>query len=121
LALRNRRFANADAKTLCEKKRKKRNASKKLSNQLSPLRSHRKWRKEKRLAVLREKQIAAAKKSVDAKDESLKIEMASLDALSPLSVLKRGFSITETEKGEILRDAENVKLKEEPAESANSA
>jgi exodeoxyribonuclease VII large subunit len=34
--------------------------------------------------------------------------MASLDALSPLAVLSRGFSITENEAGEILRDAKNV-------------
>ena len=34
--------------------------------------------------------------------------MASLDALSPLSVLNRGFSIAETETGEILRDSANV-------------
>jgi exodeoxyribonuclease VII large subunit len=36
--------------------------------------------------------------------------MASLDALSPLSVLNRGFSITENEAGEILRDAENLNV-----------
>ncbi len=35
--------------------------------------------------------------------------MASLDALSPLAVLGRGFSIVETEAGEILRDAGDVK------------
>ncbi len=35
--------------------------------------------------------------------------MASLNALSPLAVLSRGFSITETETGEILRDSEDVK------------
>jgi exodeoxyribonuclease VII large subunit len=59
--------------------------------------------------VLRQKQFAAVQKVIDAKDESLKIGMASLDALSPLSVLKRGFSITENEKGIILRDAKSVK------------
>ena len=67
---------------------------------------------QKRLAVLRERQIAAVRKAVDAKDESLKIGMASLDALSPLSVLRRGFSIAEKESGEILRDAESVKTGE---------
>jgi exodeoxyribonuclease VII large subunit len=35
--------------------------------------------------------------------------MASLDALSPLAVLKRGFSITENEAGEIIRDAAQTK------------
>jgi len=42
----------------------------------------------------------------------LKIEMASLDALSPLSVLKRGFSIVQTQEGKILRDAEKIKQNE---------
>lgn len=36
--------------------------------------------------------------------------MASLDALSPLSVLRRGFSITENERGEILREARAAKI-----------
>jgi exodeoxyribonuclease VII large subunit len=61
---------------------------------------------------LREKQITAVRNKIDAKDEKLKIKMASLDALSPLAVLSRGFSITKTKSGEILRDAENVKPNE---------
>jgi exodeoxyribonuclease VII large subunit len=82
----------------------------KVISQLSPLRLASKVANgQKHLAVLRQRQFAAVRKAIDAKDESLKIGMASLDALSPLSVLKRGFSITETEKGVILRDAKNVK------------
>ena len=46
---------------------------------------------------------------IDASDEKLKISMASLDALSPLSVLNRGYSIAENESGEILRDTKKVK------------
>jgi len=34
--------------------------------------------------------------------------MATLDALSPLSVLKRGFSITETADGDIVRASQQV-------------
>ena len=68
--------------------------------------------KKTRLAVLEQKQIAAIKDVVDAKDEKLKIKMAQLDALSPLAVLSRGFSIAENERGEILRDAKNVKARE---------
>lgn len=66
-----------------------------------------------RLAVLAQRQYAAAKKNLDAKDESLKIEMASLDALSPLAVLRRGYSITENERGEILRDARRANVGDE--------
>ena len=85
----------------------------KLISQLSPLRLASKVSSGKiKLALLQQRQISAIKKTVDKKDELLKIEMASLDALSPLSVLKRGFSITETEQGVILRDAGKVKPNE---------
>jgi exodeoxyribonuclease VII large subunit len=44
--------------------------------------------------------------------EQLGLGMASLDALSPLSVMNRGFSITEKASGEVVRDAANVKVGE---------
>lgn len=61
-----------------------------------------------RLAVLGQRQNAAIKDVLGKKEKGMKIGMASLDALSPLSVLGRGFSITENEQGEILRDAGRV-------------
>jgi exodeoxyribonuclease VII large subunit len=36
------------------------------------------------------------------------IMVASLDALSPLSVLKRGYAIAQDEQGKLLRDARDV-------------
>jgi len=62
-----------------------------------------------RLAVLGQRQSAAIKRVIGRKEEGIKVGMASLDALSPLSVLGRGFSITENERGDILRDAKQVK------------
>jgi exodeoxyribonuclease VII large subunit len=62
-----------------------------------------------RLAVLGQRQEAAIKRVIGRKEEGIKVGMASLDALSPLSVLGRGFSITENERGDILRDAKQVK------------
>ena len=82
-----------------------------LTNRLSPLKLASKLGEKKiRLALLCQKQNSAVRNAVDGKDEKLKIKMASLDALSPLSVLNRGFSITENERGEILRDAGKVKI-----------
>ncbi len=81
-----------------------------LINRISPFKLAARLNSQKiRLALLQQKQISAAKEIVNSKNEKLKIRMASLDALSPLSVLNRGFSITETEAGKILRDSENVK------------
>ena len=87
-----------------------------LFNRISPLQLASKLNEKKtRLALLRQKQFSAIKDVIDAKDERLKIGMASLDALSPLAVLRRGFSIVETEAGEILRDAGDIK----PHETVN--
>lgn len=84
-----------------------------ITNRLSPVKLASKLNDKKtRLALLEQKNITAVKNKIDAKDEKLKIKMAQLDALSPLAVLSRGFSIAENEKGEILRDAKNVTANE---------
>jgi exodeoxyribonuclease VII large subunit len=81
-----------------------------LSTRLSPLKLAAKLNENlTRLALLKQRQISAVKKVGDSKDEKLKVMMASLDALSPLSVLRRGFSITENERGEILRSTDQTK------------
>lgn len=85
----------------------------KLSKRLSPVKlASNLGDKKTRLAVLNERNINAVKTFLNINDEKLKIEMASLDALSPLSVLGRGFSVTKNEKGEILRDSRNIKVGE---------
>ncbi len=84
-----------------------------LTNRISPLRLAAKLNEKKtRLAILNQKNFSAIKNAIDAKDEKLKIRMASLDALSPLAVLSRGFSIVETERGEIVRGANELKESE---------
>ena len=81
-----------------------------LTNRLSPLKLASKLNEKKiRLALLEQRQISAVRDIADKKDGQLKIETASLDALSPLAVLKRGFSIVQTPEGKILRDAEKIK------------
>ena len=84
-----------------------------VKSRLSPIRLSASLGDQKtRLAVLRERQSAAARKLIDRKDENLKIEMASLDALSPLAVLRRGYSIAENEKGEIISSVGQIKQNE---------
>ena len=85
----------------------------KLNKRLSPMKlAANLGDKKTRLAVLDEKARSAILKGLSAKDENLKLEMASLDALSPLSVLNRGFSITENEQGQILRDSGAVEVQD---------
>jgi exodeoxyribonuclease VII large subunit len=47
--------------------------------------------------------------AITAKHEQLKLQLAKLDSLSPLSVLTRGYSITQTDDGILVRTAEQVK------------
>ncbi len=85
------------------------NRLEKVTLRLSPIRlASRINLRKTRLAILIERQTSAVKKLIDTKDEELKIEMASLDALSPLAVLKRGYSITETENGKIIRSISEI-------------
>jgi len=89
-----------------------------VSAQLSPLKlASNVSANQTRLAVLNERNSAAARTVLNTKLKSLKVCTATLDALSPLKVLGRGFSITEKENGEIIRSVkqtaagETVKIK----------
>jgi exodeoxyribonuclease VII large subunit len=84
-----------------------------VKTRLSPVKlSARLGDQKTRLAVLRERQAAAARKIIDRKDENLKIEMASLDALSPLAVLRRGYSVTLSERGKIISSVAQIRQNE---------
>ena len=99
---------------LIEKLRSLKKNLENTSNRLSPVKLASKLNEKKtRLAVLKQRTDSAIQNLVDAKDEKLKIKMASLDALSPLAVLNRGFAIAENDSGEILRSAEKIKTGDE--------
>jgi exodeoxyribonuclease VII large subunit len=84
-----------------------------IAAQLSPLRLASKLGDGKAaLGLLRQRADSAARDALDSRSRSLNICMAKLDALSPLSVLTRGFAIVENEAGQILRDAEQVDIDE---------
>lgn len=116
--IRNWRYETEDLaaqinEALKDKLRAAENRFEAVKTRLSPVKlSARLGDQKTRLAVLRERQAAAARKVIDRKDENLKIEMASLDALSPLSVLGRGYSITENETGKIISSIAQIKQNE---------
>lgn len=77
-----------------------------IVSQLSPVRLASKVGDNRtRLEILAQRNDAAVQNVVNSKLKSLKICMATLDALSPLAVLERGFSIAQKESGEIIRYA----------------
>jgi exodeoxyribonuclease VII large subunit len=52
----------------------------------------------------------AIAKELDEAKKRLALAAASLDALSPLSVLQRGYAIAQTKDGSLLRDVKQVSL-----------
>jgi len=80
-----------------------------LETQLSPLKLSSKLGSARtRLASLDEKQRAAVQMALKASSERLSLGMRSLNAMSPLAVMDRGYSITQKRSGEIVRDAGSV-------------
>jgi len=63
-----------------------------------------------RLAVLSAARNAAANDQLDDKRGRLAVAAASLDALSPLAVLTRGYALAQNEAGQALRDARDVEI-----------
>ncbi len=61
------------------------------------------------LGMIDQRRTSAMDRSMNLKWEALKLQMATLDALSPLGVLTRGYSITQTADGRVLRDAGDAK------------
>ncbi len=61
-----------------------------------------------RLALLQQRHAAAIRTAMNDRGDLVKINAAKLDALSPLAVLGRGFSITTDAKGKVVRDAADV-------------
>jgi len=85
-----------------------------IETQLTPLSVTSKLNSAKtRLALLDEKQRSGVRRASKRASERLALGMTSLDALSPLSVMKRGYSITQKRSGEIVRDAVAVGLGDE--------
>jgi exodeoxyribonuclease VII large subunit len=63
-----------------------------------------------RFALLRAARDAAISARLDDGRARLAVAVASLDALSPLAVLKRGYALAQDEEGRFLRDARQVKV-----------
>lgn len=66
----------------------------------------------RRLALLDHRVAATATDLTESRHRRLHMTMAKLDALSPLSVLDRGYSITQNAAGRILRDPADTKIGE---------
>ncbi len=62
-----------------------------------------------KLDRLDQRKIAAIESVLASKNEVMRVNMAKLDALSPLAVLTRGYSITQSADGKVLRDAAETK------------
>ncbi len=62
-----------------------------------------------RLDLIEQRRANAIQRLLKNRTESLNLQMAKLDAMSPLAVLTRGYAITQTADGAVLRDPANVK------------
>ena len=69
-------------------------------------------RREKSLELLKNRLIAAQNQSITRKNQRYIAAVSKLDAMSPLKVLTRGYSMAQTEAGDVLRSVRQVELGE---------
>ena len=68
--------------------------------------------REKSLELLKNRLAAAQNQSITRKNQRYIAAVSKLDAMSPLKVLTRGYSMAQTEAGEVLRSVRQVELGE---------
>lgn len=68
--------------------------------------------REKSLELLKNRLAAAQNNSITRKNQRYIAAVSKLDAMSPLKVLTRGYSMAQTERGEVLRSVAQVELGE---------
>ena len=68
--------------------------------------------REKSLELLKNRLIAAQNQSITRKNQRYIAAVSKLEAMSPLKVLTRGYSMAQTEAGEVLRSVRQVELGE---------
>lgn len=68
--------------------------------------------REKNLEVLKNRMVTAQKQNIIRKQSRYIASVSKLDAMSPLKVLTRGYSMAQTEKREVLRSISQVELGE---------
>ena len=68
--------------------------------------------KDKSLQMLKNRMIAAQNQNIHLKNQNYIACVSKLDAMSPLKVLTRGYSMAQTEKGEILKSVNQAELGE---------
>ena len=68
--------------------------------------------REKSLELLKNRLIAAQNQSITRKNQRYIAAVSKLDAMSPLKVLTRGYSMAQTETGDVLRSVRQVELGE---------
>lgn len=84
-----------------------------VTSRLSPIRlSSRVSENTRRLSLLEHRSAAVATELTDDRHRKLENTMARLDALSPLAVLTRGYSITQKTSGEIVRNSHQTEVGE---------
>lgn len=68
--------------------------------------------REKSLELLKNRLVSAQSNSITQKNQRYIAAVSKLDAMSPLKVLTRGYSVAQTERGEVVRSVRHVELGE---------